>query len=391
MKIAHVITRLLKAGSEENTISSCLHQLERGFDVYIIHGNEFEPSHYNTLPPGLKLIRLDEMVHPISPKNDMAAVAGLRKLYKEHSFDVVHTHQSKAGILGRLAAVGLPNVAVVHTVHIAPFLNVGGATKLFYVVAERACAMVTDVMISVSEGMRKACLDHGVSDPNRHVVIRSGMPLERFTSAEPVADWRSRIGGWAGEARPKMVLTLAAFEPRKRQEAFIEAMAPHLRDRDDICLLFAGQGARLEPARALAERLGVAEKVRLLGHDPKPEELIALSDLCVLTSEREGLPRVVVQYLAGGKPAVVSDLPGIEEVVRVGVNGLVTDADDLADTASAVVRLCEKPAELERLSKGARDTDVTPWAQERMGRDIETAYRAALARKRRTSTIEAAV
>jgi glycosyltransferase involved in cell wall biosynthesis len=391
MKVAHVITRLLKAGSEENTISSCLYQLERGFDVYIIHGNEFEQSHYDTLPPGLKLIRLDEMVHPISPKNDAAAVASLRKLYKDHGFDVVHTHQSKAGILGRLAAVGLPDVAVVHTVHIAPFLNVGGATKLFYLVAERACAMVTDMMISVSEGMRKACLDHGVSDPNRHAVIRSGMPLERFTSAKTAADWRGRIGGWAGKARPNMILTLAAFEPRKRQEAFIEAMAPHLRGRDDVCLLFAGQGVRLEPARALAESLGIGDKVRFLGHDPKPEELIALADICVLTSEREGLPRVVVQYFACGKPAVVSDLPGIEEIVKAGVNGLVTDADDLNDTALAIVRLCDTPAELDALSRGARETDVTPWAQDRMGRDIETAYRAALARKRRTPMGEVAV
>lgn len=391
MKIAHVITRLLKAGSEENTIASCLHQLERGFDVCIIHGKDFEPSHYESLPKNLKLIRVDEMVHPIRPRDDVLAVRALRKLYRDLQIDVVHTHQSKAGILGRVAALGLPGVAIVHTVHIAPFLNVGGATRLFYVVAERLCASFTDMMISVSEGMRDACLDHGVGRADRHVVIRSGMPLERFTSAKPVETWQTRIGGWAGGARPKLVLTLAAFEPRKRQEQFIEAMAPILRERGDICLLFAGQGARLDAARALTEKLGVAEFVRFLGHDPKPEELIALSDICVLTSEREGLPRVVVQYLACGKPVVTSALPGIGEIVKHGINGLVTDADDLTDTASAVVRLCDDPEELSALSRGARETDVTPWAQERMGRDIETAYRAALAGKRRSHPTEVAV
>lgn len=381
MRIAHVITRLLKAGSEENTIASCLYQLEQGHSVFIIHGNEFDATHYTSLPEGLKLVRLDDMVHPISPYRDVRAVAKLRGLYKSLDVDVVHTHQSKAGILGRLAAFGMKKVAVVHTVHIAPFLNVGGAARLFYVTAEKICSAMTDMTISVSEGMRTACLEHGVSRADQHVVIHSGMDIGRFTAATAPEDWRGRILGWAGEARPKIVLMLAAFEPRKRQEAFIAAMAPELIRTGDICLVFAGKGAQMEASRALAQQLGVDQYVRFLGHDPHPEELIALADICVLTSEREGLPRVVVQYFAGGKPVVTTQLPGISEIVKHGVNGLITDAEDLSDTASTIARLCEAPSELADLATGAKATDVSPWAQEKMGRDIQECYEVALKRK----------
>ncbi len=377
-KIAHVITRWLKAGSEENTLATCLYQLKEGHEVTLIYGEEFDAVFLQSLPKDLKLLQVKSMVHKIDPVKDLQCTMDLRKIYRKQGFDVVHTHQSKAGIVGRFAAAGMKRPVVVHTVHIAPFLGVSGAAKAVYLATEQWGAMLSHRIINVSEGMKNACLDHKVGTADQHVVIHSGMPIEKFQAAEAPADWRTRIGGWPDGARPKMILMLAAFEPRKRQKQLIEAIAPLLKGREDVCLMFGGQGTMFEDCKAMVATLGMSGKIRFLGYDANPQSLVAMADVCVLTSEREGLPRVVVQYLAAGTPAVVMDLAGIDEIVSDGQNGLILPADDFDGFSRKLLALLDDQPELDRLAQGARKTDVSKWAVEEMGKRISEAYDHAL-------------
>ena len=119
--------------------------------------------------------------------------------------------------------------------------------------------------------------------------------------------------------------------------------------------------------------LGIERNVVLTGFHPHPEQLIALADVCLLASAREGLPRVLMQYLAGGRPVVAADLPCIDDVLRHGVNGLVvgSDLDGLAD---AVVALLDDPARRARLARGAAATDLSEWDAARMGERLEAVY-----------------
>ena len=373
-KIAHVITRWLKAGSEENTLATCLYQLKEGHEVTLIYGEDYDPVFLDSLPREIKRLQVKSMVHKIDPVKDLQCTMDLRKIYRKHGFDVVHTHQSKAGIVGRFAAAGLKKPVIVHTVHIAPFLSVSGATKTVYLVTEQLGAKLSDRIINVSEGMKNACLDHKVGTPDQHVVIHSGMPIEKFQAAEAPLDWRARIGGWPEGDKPKMILMLAAFEPRKRQKQLIEAIAPMLKDRQDVCLLFGGQGTMFEECKALVSSLGADDKIRFLGYDASPQSLVAMADVCILTSEREGLPRVVVQYLAAGRPAIVMDLAGIDEIVSDGKNGLVLPADDFTGFSRTLLDTLDDDAKLGRLAEGARRTDVSKWAVEEMGKRISEAY-----------------
>lgn len=379
MKVVHALTRLLQAGAEENTIATCLFQARRGWDVMLVHGREFDTRCVDKLKNLVKVERIDSLVHPISPLQDAQAFRDLRALYRRYKPDVVHTHQSKAGIVGRLAAMAMPDVAVVHTVHIAPFVNVKDPARAFYVGAERICARVSDAIISVSGGMRDAYLEHSIGSPDLHHVVYSGMELEKFTGAVAADDWRMRIGGWPGRRRPSLVLMVAAFEARKRHRQFLEAVASHLRLRDDVCVLFAGDGPERKACEEQVQSLGIKDKVRFLGFDPNPHELIALADLCVLVSEREGLPRAVVQYLAGGRPVIVTALPGIEALVESGVNGIVAPADDMPRAAQEIFTLLSDPVRLSALSDGARATDVSRWKLDRMGMAIEDTYTKAMA------------
>ena len=119
--------------------------------------------------------------------------------------------------------------------------------------------------------------------------------------------------------------------------------------------------------------LGIERNVVLTGFHPHPEQLIALADVCLLASAREGLPRVLMQYLAGGRPVVAADLPCIDDVLRDGVNGLVigSDLDGLAD---AVITLLDDPARRAGLARGAAATELSEWDAERMGERLEAVY-----------------
>ena len=383
LNIVHVITRLVLGGAEENTVATCLHQAACGHKVTLIHGPGADPIWISRIGDRVQLISLDHLVHPISPLVDVAVLRDLWKLFRQLQPDIVHTHESKAGIVGRLAAAVARVPLIAHTIHIAPFLAVSGGQRLLYVDSERVCARVSHLLIAVSRGMQQAYLDAHIGGDLPIAVIHSGIPIERFTSAVPPSDWRNRIGGWNGEERPRFILNIAAFEQRKRQLPLIRAMAQGLRARHDVCLLFAGDGPDRRRCEEESRNLGISDKVRFLGHDPAPWELIALADLCVHAAEREGLPRTAVQAIAGGKPLVIARLPGIEEIVADDINGIITDADDLATTAAQVFALLDAPDRLARLQEGARSTDVSPWREEMMGERIDRVYASAATGNRR--------
>jgi len=355
-----------------------MHQIANGHTVTLVHGRDYDPQYLASVPEAIKKICVPSLVHKIDFDSDFRCALALHSLYKAEGFDVVHTHQSKAGVIGRLATIGLRKTIVVHTVHIAPFLSVDGPTRGIYLMAEKLGAAVSHRIINVSEGMRDACLEFGVGAPGKHVVIQSGMHIEKFKKASIPTNWRARLGGWTGCDQPKVLVMLAAFEPRKRQRQLIEAIEPYLSLRDDVCLVFAGQGICLSECKTLVGSLHLDDKIKFVGHVDDPQSLIALADVCLLTSEREGLPRVVVQYLAGGKPVVLMSLPGIEEVVTNGTNGIIVEANSFHGFCQSLFNLIGDEQELKKLTDGAAATNVSKWAVESMGDRIMTVYSEAL-------------
>jgi glycosyltransferase involved in cell wall biosynthesis len=138
--------------------------------------------------------------------------------------------------------------------------------------------------------------------------------------------------------------------------------------------VFAGDGPLRDAIEARIRALGIERNVVLTGFYGHPEQLIALADLCLIASVREGLPRVLMQYLAGGKPVVATDLPCIDDVLRHDVNGLIAGSDDLDGLADAVLALLDEPARLARLARGAAATELSQWDMARMGGRLEAIY-----------------
>jgi glycosyltransferase involved in cell wall biosynthesis len=374
MRIVHILTRLLRAGSEENTLLTCAGQLAEGHQVVLMHGHEVASEHALGQAPGAELLEIPELTREVAPPRDLAAFRDIRRRLVELKPDVVHTHQSKAGIVGRFAAAAAGVPLIVHGVHILPFLGETGVKKAAYLGLERAAARVTDGFIHVSEGMKAACLGHGIGTRRRHYVVRSGFDLRRFAEARPPDDWREILGLRPRENKPPVIAMLAALEPRKRHLELLGRLQGLLQRFDRVLLVFAGEGHLREQIQDAIVASGLQQRVALLGFRDDPERIIAMADLCIHCSDKEGLPRSVLQYLAAGRPTVMFHLPGIEEVIADGDNGVVVAQEDWEGFNEALATLITDENAREAIALRASQIDLGRWDAASMAAETLAAY-----------------
>ncbi|MGE0045109.1 MAG: glycosyltransferase [Hyphomonadaceae bacterium] len=383
LKIVHVITRFIRGGAEENTLLTCNGQAALGHDVTLIYGDEFHPAMPPRLDARIAAVREPSLVREISPLKDARCLASLTKRFRAMAPDVVHTHESKAGILGRAAAKAAGTPLVVHGVHILAHLNAGPAQAALYRTADWIAGKGTDLFINVSEGMRDACLEAGMGRADQHVIVESGMELLDFSAAQPMS-----AAGIAAAARfapeaPRFVLIAGALEARKRVAEFLDVFAEAAAAHSDLCLLIAGEGPERGNVEARIAALGLQGRAACIGHQSDLGRWIATTDFCVHCAAREGLPRVAVQFVAGGKPLIITALPGIERIVSDGANGFITDLNDLGAMRAPLMALAGDADLRARMSAAARAINLSAWSRERMVARIEEAYQHAAAKSAR--------
>ncbi|MCW3837126.1 glycosyltransferase [Sphingomonas canadensis] len=367
MRIVHAITRFIRGGADENTLLTVNGQAAAGHDVHLIHG-DYHETMIAAVDPRVTLHHEPSLVRAVRPVEDLRCLRAMTRYFREHRPDIVHTHESKAGAIGRAAAWRARVPTIVHTVHILPFIGVSAPVAAVYLGIEKLAARVTRAFIDVSPGMREACLERGIGTAANHRVIESGMDIDRFRAAAPLAEFAAE-GVVTG-------LISGTLEPRKRVAELIEALVRS--GRSDWRLLIAGAGDEQERIAALVRAHGLEQRVLLLGFRPDLDRLIASADICIHAATNEGLPRVIVQYVLAGRPVVASHLVGIEYVVRDGANGLIVDGGDTDALASAFFALADDPARRAAMAEAARAIDLSRWDHREMVRAIEEVYAAAV-------------
>ena len=174
---------------------------------------------------------------------------------------------------------------------------------------------------------------------------------------------------------------IGAFEKRKRHRELVDIFNKVLKNYSNALLLLVGDGKLMHEVKNQVKKLRLDEKVIFTGFRDDPEKFIALADICILNSVREGLPRVVMQYITGGKPTITTKLPGIDEIVKDGINGCVFSMHDPEALYNKLSDLLSDDDKLEKLTNGAKETDVSNWSIENMGKKIEDLYSSALLSK----------
>ncbi|MCJ1960811.1 glycosyltransferase [Novosphingobium mangrovi (ex Hu et al. 2023)] len=377
MRVVHIITRFIRGGADENTLFTCNGQAQAGDEIHLITGY-YHPEMVAKLDPRVKWHYLPSLVRDPS-LNDVRCLFDLFRLLRKLKPAVVHTHESKAGVLGRLAARAVKAPVIVHGVHILPFVNMPRAKRLIYLGMERAVAPFTDSFVSVSEEMQRLCLENGLGTPEGHSWVPSGMATEQYQTAEAL-DLASLLPAHlAGQART-IGLIGGHLEKRKQIGDLVEALAPY-RMRDDWILLIAGEGPEQEALAAQIKTLGLEDHVLLLGFRSDLPRLLATVDIVAHAAGNEGLPRVVIQATLAGKPVVSPALPGLDKVVADGRNGLLNRIDDFTALAANFMALVDDPERRVQMGRAAREVDLSPWSVGTMVSRIAQAYSDAIDRK----------
>ena len=345
MKIVHVITRLIVGGAQENTILSCEGQHDAGHDVTLITGPSLGPE--GTLMErasayGYRVETLDAMRRSILPGKDFSTYRALVRRFKELKPDVVHTHSSKAGIIGRWAAhrAGVPRI--VHTIHGLAFTASKRAiVNDAYKRLERWTARVTHRIVSVADAMTRASLDNQIGRPEQYVTVHSGMDLAPFINP-PVG--RETVRAQLGLASTDVAVgTIARLFHMKGHDDLL-ALAPALCARfPQLKFVWIGDGLLKDAFVAHLAKLKLDDRFVFTGLVPPTRipELANALDLVAHPSRREGLARAIPQGQLARCPVVCYDVDGNAEGLIDGETGFAVPAFDLVAFGRALATLLD--------------------------------------------------
>jgi glycosyltransferase involved in cell wall biosynthesis len=337
-RVLHLITRLDLGGAQQNTLFCVTRHDRERFEVELIAGEgglldaeaRSIPEAHVALVPWLR--------HRLTPLVDLTAVLRLRDLLRRRRIDLLHTHSSKAGIVGRWAAAlaGVPRV--VHTVHGWSFNATQPAwARRACVALERAAASVTDKLIVVSERSRRQGLEAGIGRERQYELVHSGIDVEHYRSGgERGADVRGALGFGPEHV---VVGTVSCLKPQKAPLDFVRAAAAAHARNDQLRFFIAGDGELRADVERLVQELGLVGVLHLLGWRRDVPELLRAMDVFLLTSRFEGLPRAVLQAMAAGVPVIATDVDGIPEVVEHRRTGLLVPAGRPDLAAQGLVEL----------------------------------------------------
>lgn len=381
LRVLHVITRLIVGGAQENTLLTAAGQQRSPHrDVSVLAGLDPGPEgdlHEAARSAGLDLHVVPYLVRPIRPWTDALALYRLYRFLRTRRFDVVHTHSSKAGVIGRLAARWARVPIVVHTIHGLAFHDYqAGWKNRLYILLEKLCAPTTDAFLAVSQKTIDDTLRAGIGRPEQFVKVLSGVELEPFL----------RIGDRFSPSEAKRALGIpedapvvgkvARLFPLKGHDHFFDAAARIAEARPDCRFLLVGDGVLRAELEARVRRAGLDDRTVFAGlvpPDEVPRHLQAM-DVVLHASLREGIARVLPQAGAVGKPLVTFELDGAPEVIEDGVSGYLVPPGDGAALASRAIRLLGDPELRERMGEAGRRFAVEHFSAERMVANVEAIY-----------------
>ena len=349
-RVVHIITRLILGGAQENTVSTAIGQhRDPRFDVTVVCGVD-EAGEGNMFTEvaraGVRTVVMPSLVREIRPFTDVKALFDLYRFLTRGRYTIVHTHSSKAGIIGRLAAYAAGVPIVVHTLHGLAFHDFQASwNNRLYIALERICAPISHRLISVSDRVTETALARGIGRPDQYVTIHSGIELDLLLSVRDrlsVEDAKRQVGI---PPDAPVVGKIARLFPLKGHEQFFASATEIVQQIPETYFLLVGDGPLRDQLFEDAKRLGLRDRVVMVGRVP-PErvpECIQAMDVVVHTSLREGIARVLPQAGAVGKPVVTFDLDGAPEVVQDGVSGYLVAAVDVSGIARRTVELLRAP------------------------------------------------
>jgi glycosyltransferase involved in cell wall biosynthesis len=359
-----VLITLAETGGAQSYVASLLPALVQDFDVTVAaHCDGFLRD--ASLAAGARYLPLQHVRRPLNPWEDLRGLGELVRLFRRERFDLIHANSSKAGFLGRLAAVAARVPARLFTVHGWAFKAHHGVAAAAYLWADRLMSPLTTTTICVAESERRAGMRARTCSEGRTVVIYNGVELPPPHRPDPDP--------------PVTLLSVGRLREPKDFLTLVRAIAA-LEHRDDVRLRIAGDGPDRPALEQEIARHRLHDRVELLGTRDDVDRLLADSGVFVLSSDSEGMPMSVLEAMAAGVPVVASAVGGVPEVVRDGETGALVPPRDPAALARAIDRLVADPRLRHLQGDAGRSRAERVFGIEEFRRRHLDAYRAALGR-----------
>ena len=320
---------------------------------------------------GFEVIEV-RMGREIRPAADLRALAQIFAHLRRHRYDVVHTHSSKAGFLGRLAALLRGVRRIYHTPHVFYFQwRPHTATGKFFRMLEWFAAQLTTRIVAVSESQRRIAVRCGVVRPKKIVVIENGVDAAAFRPRGARDAARAELGIGPDTLLVGMV---GRLEPQKGCKHYLRAARLVAERMPNVRFILVGGGAIEEKLRRRATKLGLDGVLQFLGQRADLPRLYEAMDLFVLTSLWEGLPYVILEAMAAGRAVIATDVPGSHDLVRPGETGYLVPPEDDRAIALATLKLLRDPAMRESMGRRAVEIVSEQYSRDRFIRKLEELY-----------------
>ncbi len=373
-RILRIITRMNVGGPATHVILADRGLRNLGWETLLLHGT-VEPHEIEVdLPPVTLVprIRIPAMARAVRARPDARALATIARIIRRYRPDIIHTHMSKAGVLGRLAGLATASGAArVHTFHGTVFGGYfGERTSRSIVHAERILGHRTTRVIALSERQRQELVDAAVTPPDRIAVVPLGLDLERFADQDRLAA-RNRLHVAADEL---VLLAVGRLVPIKRLDRLIKTFSRVAHEIPAARLYLVGDGPERDQLLRAATSAGVGDRVIHVGWSSDTPSWYAAADVVALTSEREGTPLALIEAAAAGRPVIATDVGGVADIVADRVTGFVVPPDDEEALTDRLRTLLGDPALRGRMG-GAGPARATLYSAERLVLDLDALYR----------------
>ena len=354
INLLYVITKLELGGAQRQLLSLISNLDKKKYNIFLFTAQEGLLIQEASSIAGLILKKSKFLERLINPLKDVLALIELYGFIKKNRIQIVHTHSSKAGILGRLAAKFAKTPIIIHTVHGWSFNDYQPVNiNYFYVFLEKICATFTSKIIVVSRFDQDRGLENLIGRKDQYVLIRYGLDTRAFKESGK----RNAARKFLGLSDADLVVGMVAcFKPQKAPLDFIELASLIKRDFPDTKFVLVGDGGLRKRIATRIKQLNLEGQVILTGWHNDIALILSGLDVFVLTSLWEGLPIVVLEAMAAGVALVATDTGGIGEVVINGKTGYLVAPHDLLSMQNRLGELLSRAQKRNEFVRQARET-----------------------------------
>ncbi len=353
MKILLIITRLDQGGSAEAVMQIGEGLSKRGHDVKIITGLTIDPQEdfeSYSKRSGVHMIVIPELRREVSPFLDLYSFYKLCRFIKAERPEVVHSHTSKAGILGRWAAWLSGVRIIIHSTHGHIFYGYFGWIKTYiFLRAERITARITNRITTLTDLEIEDYQRLKLSKKEKFITIPYGIDTKKYQKPNRAGEEIRQILGLSVEDR--VIGWIGRLVPVKDCGTFLKAVSL-IKDTRGIRALIVGDGSERQKMEDMAGRLGL--RVIFTGTRGDIYDIIPSMDVFVLSSLNEGLGRVLLEAMAAGRPVVATKVGGVPEVVKDGITGILVPPSDPEEMSSAIMKILTNPEMADAMGEEGR-------------------------------------